>query len=284
MALMSQKHTHVTAPVTKRGRPRIAAAPLTAAERARRSRAQRKARPKPVRSADEVFEALCESRNLTSAFDRALAQSVTDSLCAGDLAEAVRGMAHLPPVVRAEVSSPSMGISAAREQFRRQVMNAVAAHQLELAEEMTALATRLERGEEVGERDQLRLRLHMLDEQAAALPEPEEATKPADEVETLRARVAELEARLGETPPPPEQPTASRPTTENNPRRLMPADDWNPKPVTVIDLKPTVLDVGAPVAAPQPTEPGQWDRSDSGRAWASWRARNPDGYGGGGVV
>jgi hypothetical protein len=93
---------------TRGGRPPLTGKAMSSAERARRSRAQRKARPRPVKDANEVFEALCESRNLTSAFDRRLAESITDSLCSGNLAEAVRGMALLPPVVRAEPGSPTV--------------------------------------------------------------------------------------------------------------------------------------------------------------------------------
>jgi hypothetical protein len=116
-------------PVTT-GRPSVGERPMSDAERQRRRRARKRQAAKPVRDANEIFEALCESRNLTSAFDRRLAEAVTDSLCSGNLAEAVRGMALLPPIVRAE-GAPTMSATDARAKVLALVMNAKAAWLLE---------------------------------------------------------------------------------------------------------------------------------------------------------
>jgi hypothetical protein len=181
------------------GRPPIGVSAMSSTERSARRRARQKAKPRPVKDANEIFECLCDSRNLTSAFHRVLAQQVTDALVEGRLSEALKGLDALPAPVRTETSSPGHGVSAAREQFIRQVMNAVVAHQIEVDEEMAELADRVERGEEVDERDQLRLRLHMLDEQAAALPDSDEpADEPDDEVKRLRAEVTELKRLIAD--------------------------------------------------------------------------------------
>src|SRR5260221_661696 len=50
----------------------------------------------------------------------------------------------------------------------------------------------------------------------------------------------------------------------SNPRRMTPRDDWNTKPVTVIDAKPTVLDVAAEPAKPAPRT---WDETADAAKW-----------------
>src|SRR5262249_54971944 len=184
----------------KKGRPPVGARAMSNTERSRLRRARAKAKPKPPKDANEVFEALCESRNLTSAFDRRLAEPITDSLCSGTRAEAVRGMALLPPVVRAEPGSPTVSTSNARRRVLEMVLNAQAADVIERRD-------RIARG--VGtEIDDLRERLAQL-EAPPALEPPEgeegDADAPQDQDERLAALEAEnreLRARLGEAPPP----------------------------------------------------------------------------------
>jgi len=95
------------------------------------SKAKARARP---RSRDEIYAALVESRGIRSAFDRALAQEITDALVAGNLAEVVRALALLPPVVRVEGSSRTVSADAARAKLTELVLNAKAADQFEAAQ------------------------------------------------------------------------------------------------------------------------------------------------------
>jgi hypothetical protein len=110
--------------------------PMTSTERSARHRAKLKARgpkakAKPFTSSDEIYAALVEQRNLTSAFDRALAMEVVDALVRGDLAEAVRALALLPaPAVRVETSRTVSAADAKAKLFAL-VENAIAADKVE---------------------------------------------------------------------------------------------------------------------------------------------------------
>jgi hypothetical protein len=177
---------------TKTGRPRINPdRPMSATERSRR----RRAKPRPIKSSDEIFDALVAQRNLTSAFDRALATQITNSLVDGDLAEAVRALQHLPPIVRADPGSPTVSVSAARQKVLELLLNRISADRIERAARVEA------RDPTLTEREMLQFRIDQIDEQEAS-DQGEEGDKPDDEVATLRAQVAELRAKLAGALPP----------------------------------------------------------------------------------
>ena len=89
------------------------------------------AKVKPIKSRDEIYAALVEQRNITDTFNQALAREVVDALVRGDLAEAVRALALLPPVVRTDSSSRMVSSEQARAKLFEMVMNARAADQVE---------------------------------------------------------------------------------------------------------------------------------------------------------
>ena len=100
------------------------------------------AKVKPIKSRDEIYAALVEQRNITDTFNQALAREVVDALVRGDLAEAVRALALLPPVVRTDSSSRMVSSEQARAKLFEMVMNARAADQVEDERtERTALQT-----------------------------------------------------------------------------------------------------------------------------------------------
>jgi hypothetical protein len=173
------------------GRPRLGAQPLSQAERSRRARARRKAKPKPIRSAEELFADLCTSRGLVTGFDKAVAMEVVNALAAGRLSEALKGLDALP-AARVESSSPSMGMSAVKQRFMQLVQNAIAGD-----DENRRL--RIERGEAT-EADMLRARLAEIER---PLPAPDEAEEldEEDEVAALRAEIVELRRLLAGAQP-----------------------------------------------------------------------------------
>jgi hypothetical protein len=157
---------------------------------------------------------------------------------------------------------------------------------------------------ELSEREQLQLRLAQLDEpdeqpadQARALDSSThsapsaEPVQPSERERVLLAEDARLRARLGEPPhqnahpssdlKPPDD-TSRVSATASTVRRMTPRDDVtiNKRPV-VIDVVPTLLDARAepekpPEPAPQPTEPGKWDESESAAKWRAWREAGND--------
>jgi hypothetical protein len=186
--------------VTKRHGAVTRPAAMSAADRQRKHRAA-KAKARPVTSADEVFQSIIETRHLSSAVDRAVAQAATDALVAGDLSEAVRALALLP-APRAETAASSVSASGARERFLQLALNNIAAHRIELA-------ARAERGP-LDERDALLLRLHEIDQQALLSDESDdEPDQPSEREQALLAEIARLRLRLGEAPPPPDQATTA---------------------------------------------------------------------------
>jgi hypothetical protein len=203
MAMIDTKRisdaTKPAAPVTKKGRPPITGRAFSNAERSRRARAKAKARPKPVRDASEIFQDICNSRAITSAFHRVLAEQVTDALIEGRLSEALKGLDALPAPVRAEETTGTNEATSNRQRFMAQIMNAVAADTIERRD-------RIARG--VGtEVDHLRERIDEI-ERPPALEPPEGEAEQSDEQDerlaALEAENRELRARLGEVPPPPD--------------------------------------------------------------------------------
>jgi hypothetical protein len=211
-------------------------------------------------TAREVLSSLIESRNITTPFSKALAVSVVNAVCSGDLANAVKALAMLPPVTRGEVSATTMSAEHARERLLELVLNACAADQFEAEQvekrEVAALKA------EVAE---LRRRLgEPSNDQAAKRDYSHVLTVPGDAPKTITPS-------LGDIVPPREQ--------SDNPQNMRPPKYDSPKPAPpVIDATPV------PTAPPSPTVPGQWDQSPSGQAWHEWRRNNPDGYGGGGIL
>jgi len=173
--------------VTKRhGRPRVGTQPMTGAERQRRHRA---AKARPIKDADEVYRALVSSRGLVSAFDRTLAKQITNLLVEGRVLEAVKGLEHLPPVVRAEVHTRTTGESKAHERVLQMIMSAVAADRQELAE-------RAARGEQLSEADQLRLRLQQIEDAEAEEDEADRTDGPNQIQAGESATLAEAQRRI----------------------------------------------------------------------------------------
>jgi hypothetical protein len=187
---MSTQRTHGDAkaakPVTK-GRPRLGDHALTPRERS----ARRRAKPKPIKSSEEIYAALVAERNIVSPFHRALATQITNSLVDGDLAEAIKGLSHLPPPVRAEPGSPTHSTSGARERVLQMILNAVEADKQELVR-------RAERGDELSEADQLRLRLAQIEQPQ---PDEDEPDDEGDEVASLKAENTELRRLLSGAAP-----------------------------------------------------------------------------------
>jgi hypothetical protein len=220
----------------KGGRPPIGDKAMTATERSRR----RRAKPRPIKSSDEIFQALVAQRNLFSAFDRALATQITNALVDGDLAEAVRALQYLPPVIRADVTTPVPSAVEAREKLWQLVLNAKEADEVEEASEVERL--RLEVAE-------LRRRL--------GGPAPDQAAKAKHVLHSPEGDTKVID------PPT----SAILPPSENShlPQNARPAPGRYdaPKPVPpVIDVKPEPV--------PRPTVPDEWDRSANGQAWREW--------------
>jgi hypothetical protein len=274
----------------KKGRPLVGKRPMTSVERTRRSRTNRKMQA-GAQQLDEhrkwkrdwdslsdkeksarVLADLCLSRNLRSDTDKVLAMKAVSALSANNAALYVKLVELLPPARSVEASTH--GTSTLKERFLQAVMNAVAADQQELA-------SRAERGE-LSEHDRLQLQINQIDQQALGLPDADkpaavEPVQPTERERVLLAEIERLRAKCGEAPPPPPPPSDHA----ANPRRLTPADDWNTKPVTVLDIKPTVLDTRAepekpPEPAPSPQTPGQWDQSDNAAKWRAWRDAGND--------
>jgi hypothetical protein len=227
---------------------------MTATERSARRRARARAqgpKAKPFTSSAEIYEALVEQRNLTSAFDRALAMEVVDALVRGDLAEAVRALALLPaPAVRVETSrTPSA--AQARAKLLELVLNAKAADKIE-----------------ADQADQSDLQAALA--RVAALE---------DEVLHLRG------VRPRRLPPPSETPIAKKSdagatTTVKKsgaaPTKLA-ADPVKPPPgydpiVNGLWQPPTAA-TARPVSPPPSSSPPlqSWDESPGGVAWNTWR-------------
>jgi len=153
---------------------------------------------------------------LSTAVDRAVATAATDALVAGDLAEAVRALGMLPPVVRADSASPTVSASDARKRVLELILNRIGADRIERA-------ARVEAGDPtLTEREMLQYRIDQLDQQQEADPS-EKTDEPADEVAALRAKVAQLEARLGEIPQIEETASSGEPKEINSQR-----DKWDP--------------------------------------------------------
>jgi hypothetical protein len=184
----------------KGGRPPINGKAMSSTERSARRRARKRqaAPPKPIKeqmagvNAEAVLAELISTRNLVSPLHKSIAFKVAKALARDDAVKASRWLEFLPPAVRVEGSSAPGGLSDAKQRFLAGVMNAVAADRIERRQ-------RAERGETLSQRDRLQLQIDLLDEREA-LPAPDEsaAGEPADEVSALRARIAELEARLAE--------------------------------------------------------------------------------------
>jgi len=189
--------TEPAKPVTKNrgGRPRLGDKPLTPAERSRRARARRKQQTKPETppsteaTAEQVLAALVQSRRIVSHFDKLLAVRAVNALMSGKIVEGVKCLEHLPAPVRSEASTPALGEHSARERVLQLIQAAIAADKVELAQ-------RAERGEQLSERDQLRLRLAQLDEQP-----PDEQPGEEAEVEELRRQNVELRRLLAGAEP-----------------------------------------------------------------------------------
>jgi hypothetical protein len=184
----------VTENVTKkaRGRPR-SVAPLTAAERARRHRAVAKAKAKPIRSAEELFEDLCAQRGIVSGFDKVLAQECVNELIEGDLQTAIKALGLLPVPRAVEAGSPRVSTSDARARVLQMILNAVSAGKIERRRAAEA-------GEALSPRDALQLQIDMLDE-PPALPDAEtravgEGGVARTELQAALARIESLQDEI----------------------------------------------------------------------------------------
>jgi hypothetical protein len=289
----------VDATSKKGGRPRVFAhRRLSNAERNQRSRDKQKHSAAKVK-AEDVLASLMRTRRITEPIDKLVAVRGINALIDGKIAEGIRALEQLPPPVRLDDGSPTHSFSDAKARVLQMIANAVAADQTELAARAAA-------GETLPERDALLLRLHEIDA-ASALPDADKpaAAEPGQPTERERALLEEnarLRERLGDAPaklvapgdqfskavdPPPPSDQAAKGARQDhlstNPlSRLTPADaDMNHRPVVVLDIEPTPLGLvdepakpaaaaPTPEPAPQPTEPGMWDRSESGRAWREW--------------
>jgi hypothetical protein len=214
-------------------------APLSAEEREQMTRARERERADagvPV-TAKEILSSLIESRNINSAFDRALALSIVNSVCGGDLASAVRGLALLPPATRTETGEV-IGASAVRAKVLQMVLNAVASDETEQVERDTK------------ELDQLRAEVADLRRRLAG-GAPVEGDQASTAVSTERVVV---------------------PTTGN----IMTRGEWEGvPPMRGTPLRePVTIDAKAEPAPapPAPTVAGRWDESEHGRLFREWRA------------
>jgi hypothetical protein len=222
-------------PATK-GRPRLGAQPLSQAERSRRARARRRAKPKPVRSAEQLFEDVCQERGITSAFDRVLAQEAVNALIEGDLPTVLKALSHLPAPRAAAVSRSTTSASAVREKVMSMILGAVAAD----AEERRL---RISRGEG-SEADLLRARLAEIER---PLPAPDE---PDDEVVQLRAEVERLRLQLSGAPA--DQVTTALLTERvTTPSEVVPPGEWRGVPRPVYGTPPGE----GPILEHEPTKP-----------------------------
>jgi len=195
-------------------------------------------------TAEEVLESLIQSRAISAPFDRLLALRIVNAAISGKLSD-VKLLDHLPPPIRADVSSPVVTASAAKAKLLELVLNAQAADKVEAEQveqsEVTALRV------EVAE---LRRRLG-----EPCGREPRALVMSSGDTKVLTPP-------LGDIVPPREQ-------TDNPANMRGPKYDL-PKPPVVIDAKPE--------PAPSPTVPGQWDASDHGRMWREYRALHGDDY------
>jgi hypothetical protein len=227
------------------GRPTIGDRPMTATERSARRRARARAQGpkavKPFTSSDEIYAALVEQRNLTSAFDRALAMEVVDALVRGDLAEAVRALALLPtPAVRVETSR-TVSASDAKERLLELVLNAIAADQFEADQA------------DQGDLQAARARIASLE----------------DEVKHLRG------VKPRRLPAPSEKPVARKSDADTTAANFQVTGKSKSAAA-----KPAADPAPAASAPSPPSPPSQsWDASPGGQAWHQWRAAG--GYGGG---
>jgi hypothetical protein len=94
-------------------------------------RAQYRSPPPPNNNVKEIAASLIQQHQLTSSYHRAFAWRIAIAIDKGDLAEATRAIALLPPALRAIVSEPTVSPSAARKKIEDLIRNAVAAHQTE---------------------------------------------------------------------------------------------------------------------------------------------------------
>jgi hypothetical protein len=196
-----------TSTKSKGGRPRIRAdRPLTQGERnarrhlkpgAQQLDAHRKwkdgwdALSDKERSA-RVLQDICTSRAVRSDLDRAVATRAVSALAKDNAALFAKLMELLPPRC-IDATSATHGTSDVKARVLSTILNSITADKVERRR-------RADAGEPLSEREALQLQIDMLDE--PALPAPDDVPE-VDEVTSLRAKVAELEARLaGETLPP----------------------------------------------------------------------------------
>jgi hypothetical protein len=160
---------------------------------------RRRAKPKPIKSSEEIFQALVAQRNLTSPFDLALATQITNSLVAGDLAEAVRALQHLPAPVRFEAGSQTLGAADARARILQLIMNAKAADAIEEAaaeqEEAEAENSALQAAEARIQQLEDEV-LHLRGVKPRMLPPP--SAKPLKATKSESAKAAPIDAYAAE--------------------------------------------------------------------------------------
>jgi hypothetical protein len=161
-------------------------------------------KPRKPQSRDEIYAALVESRGLRSAFDLALATEITDALVAGNLAEVVRALALLPPViVRADRSGRIVSAEQARAKLTTLVMNAVAADQIETG-----------RAEQT-ELDAARARIASLEDECAHLRGSKPRRLPAPSAKPMKSAAAAPKPAPAVAAPPSLPPSAPPPTGPN---------------------------------------------------------------------
>jgi hypothetical protein len=242
-----------------KGRPCILGdRPMTSAERSRRARAKRRAGAQQLdehrrwkagwdalsdkEKSERVLADICLRHNLRTDTDRVVAMKAVAALGKDSLLYA-KLIELLPPPINADVSSPVVTPSAARERLLELVLNACAADRFEAEQieqsEVTALRA------EVAE---LRRRLGEQPNGKYTFLLPPEGEPKA------------ITPSIGDITPPGERTDVGV---------APPKYDPPPKPPPVIDATPT------PTAPPSPTQAGRWDESASGKAWHEWRERNP---------
>jgi hypothetical protein len=210
-------------------------------------------------SSEAILAELIRTRNLVSAFHKAIAHKAANALARDNPRSAVAWLELLPPAERVDASGRTVSAQQARKRLYELVMNAVAADQIE------------KKIEEQREVERLRLEVAEL---RARLSEPSTLARTD---QAVPQQGGALSSPAGSAPSPIDVPTSAilppgeNPDLPQNQRMGSYPDDAKRKPPVVIDATP------APARARE-TVSGEWDRSPSGRAWHEWRRTHGDDY------
>jgi len=185
----------------------------------------RKAKLAPVKSRDEIYAALVESRQLKSAFDLALATEITDALVAGNLAEVTRALSLLPPVVqRVGRTGKTVTAEQAKDKLWQAYLDNRAAYEHDVASgraepDNTGIKTDDQHRDDDAEVADLRRQVESLQDEILHLrgTRPRRLPPPSDKpiVPTRKPAPAPDSARKSATPtpaPPPGQASLYRPS------------------------------------------------------------------------